>query len=152
MTRNLAETYKICFFLHNSIRQIFDFLIFCRDVASFLRKNSQFWDFRLFFCGNGAISRQKIKISKIWSLELWRIFCRSEPKFSPRNLSGVEFLQFRDIFQKQKLSFLGYFPIQIGENAPIVANVVASYLSNRAKLRDKWAHFGKEISRTITLY
>ena len=34
--------------LHNSIRQIFDFLIFCRDMASFLQKNSRFWDFHLF--------------------------------------------------------------------------------------------------------
>jgi len=51
--------------LHNSIRQIFDFLIFCRVMASFPRENARFWDFQLFFCGNEAISRQKIKKSKI---------------------------------------------------------------------------------------
>ena len=106
-----------------------------------------FWDFQLFFCRNEAIFWQKK--SKIWRIELWRsIFPRSEPNFSPRNWSGVEFFRFWAIFQKQKLSFLGDFPIQIGENARVVANFVASYLGNRAKLRDKWAHFGKEITRT----
>ena len=57
---------------------------------------------RLFFCRNEAISRQKIKKSKIWRIELWRsIFCMSQPKFGPRNWSGVEFLRFWAIFQKQ---------------------------------------------------
>ena len=73
----------------------------------FLWKNSRFWDFRLFFCGNEAISRQKIKKSKIWRIELWRsIFCRSQPNFGPRNWSGVEFLRFWAIFQKQQARLL----------------------------------------------
>ena len=139
--------------LYNSIRQIFYFLIFRRDMASFARKNRWKSQNRLFFRGNEAISRQKIKKSKIWRIELWRsIFCRSQPNFGPRNWSGVEFLRFWAIFQKQKLSFFGDFPIQIGENVRVVANFVASYLGTRAKLRDKWAHFGKEITRTTRLY
>ena len=78
-----------------------------------------------------------------WTDHKYHVFRRPEPSFSPRNGSFFNFKPF------SKTN--GDFPIQIHKNASIVANSVASYPSNREKLRHKWAHFGKEITRTMTL-
>ena len=89
--------------LHNSIRQIFDFLIFCRDMASFPRKNRRKSQNQLFFAEMRPYLGKK---SKIWQMELWRsIFCRSEPNFGSRNWSGAEFEPF---FWDKNLVFEGF--------------------------------------------
>ena len=87
--------------LHNSIRQIFDFLIFCRDMASFLQKNSRFWDFHLFtrpylgkksknqkFDGQNCGEAYFVCLSQNLALEigLELSFCDFEPFFKNKNL------------------------------------------------------------------
>ena len=64
--------------LHNSKDQIFDILIFCREMAPFPRKNSQFWDFRLFFVG--------LSQNLALEIDLESSFCDFETFFKNKNL------------------------------------------------------------------
>ena len=129
--------------LHNRMLQIFHILSFWKNMASFVAEKWDFLRFSLFLRRKAAIFFQKLKISKICCMRLWRsIFPGSEPIFSLRNWFSGEFFPFWAILQKQKLKFWGDFPIQICENARVGANFVASYLGSRFFPRQKWAHSG----------
>ena len=129
--------------LHNRMQQIFDILSFWKNMAAFLRKNSENLRKSHFSATKEAIFFQKLKISKICNMRLWRtIFPGSEPILSLRNWFSGEFFPFWAIFKKQKLRFWGDFPIQICENARVGPNFVASYLGSRFDSRQKWAHSG----------
>ena len=83
----------------------------------FLWKNSRFWDFRLFFCGNEAISRQKIKKSKIWRIELWRsIFCIGFSQILALEIDlELSFWNFEPFLKNNNLDFCFFFQYKLAK-------------------------------------
>ena len=123
---------------HNRMLQIFDILSFWKNMGSFVAEKWDFLRFSLFLRRKAAIFFQKLKISKICNMRLWRtIFPGSEPIFS------LSFFHFEPFFNNKKLDFGGDFPIQICKNAHVGASFVASYLCRRFDSWPKWAHSGK---------
>ena len=92
--------------LHNRMRQIFDILSFWKNMATFPGNKRDFLRFSLFSRGKVPIFFQKLKISKICCMRLWRAMgWRSGPIFGHRYWSGEKLFQFLTIFGKSRLKF-----------------------------------------------